>query len=171
MKQREPLSIFGLVLWIVFAVFVVAVFGSVLLIRKAFGEPVVALRPAPSLVLVEVDRIVVNRHRQVRTWQQPNWRHQLVLKREFTDNWWVSFWDVVLVQAGPVFFVQLVDRGWWRANQVEAFSPTDKGWAVFAKSVDGKPGLVIEARELVIVDSPYDWEAKNRQVYNPIIRP
>lgn len=135
--------------------------------------PCEAQRPAQTADFVKVDFIVINRHRQVREWEETNWEHQPVVRREFTENWWVSFWDVLVVDVprfGPVFY-ELVDRGWWRFDQIELISPCSDGFMVQAKSADGKPGLTVLAGEVHLIDSPFDWEVRNRRIYDPIRRP
>ena len=91
----------------------------------------------------------------------------LIKKREFTETWWVSFWDVVVVNIppfGPVF-VDLVDRGWWPMGDVRTLAPCSDGFAIEKK---GRSGLTVIGTELWVIDSPFDWEVKHRRIYRPI---
>lgn len=132
-----------------------------------FLAPCEAPRPAAVVPMVRVDFIVVNRHRQVREWEELNHRHAVVRKREFTETWWVSFWDVMVVSVppfGPVY-VDLVDRGWWPASEIRTLAPCSEGFAVEKK---GRNGTVVIGTQVWMVDSPFDWEVKHRRLYRPI---
>lgn len=140
------------------------------LLAILFLAPREAPRPAVVVPVVRVDIIVVNRHRQVREWDERNWRHDLIRKREFTETWWVSFWDLMVVSVppfGPVA-VDLIDRGWWPANEIEVVAPAHHGFAVVKKGSEKKPGLTVIGSELWIIDSPFDWEVRNRRLYRPM---
>lgn len=137
------------------------------LLTMLFLAPCEAPKPAAVGSCVRVDIIVINRHRQVREWDELNWRNYVVRKREFTETWWVSFWDVKVVSLPPFgpIFVDLVDRGWWPMGDVRSVAPCTEGFSVEKK---GRAGLVVIGTELRVIDSPFDWEVKHRRFYRPI---
>ena len=134
-------------------------------------DPVSAPRPASTVLAVQVDLIVINRHRQVRKWEELDHRLRVVKKRKFTETWWVSFWDAIVVPspAGGILFADIVDRGWWPGGDTLFLQRCSTGFCIGQKSArPGAPRLVVFARSLCVVDSPFDYEVKNRRFYQPI---
>ncbi len=37
--------------------------------------------------------------------------------------------------------------------------------------VENRNGINVIARELTVIDSPFDWEMRNRRIYIPIRKP
>lgn len=127
--------------------------------------PVEAPKPAVTAHFAKVDVIIVNRVRShsisYDEWGRP--------KRAFSEQWWVSFWEVVWAPNlhGPgAVPVSWIDRGWWACSNCRGFFPCTDGWLV-----ESKDGVNVVAPELLVVDSPYDWEVKHRKVYKPIRKP
>ena len=110
---------------------------------------------------VKVDRIIINRVRSFTTdydaWGRPIHKP--------TEVWWVSFWDDVRVSVLPVPKIQ-IDRGWWAMDTVQNISRCTGGWLV-----ENRNGINVIAKELTVIDSPFDWEARNRGIYLPIRKP
>lgn len=110
---------------------------------------------------VKVDRIVINRVRSFTT-DYDDWGRPI---HKPTEVWWVSFWDDVRVSVLPVPKMQ-IDRGWWAMDTVLNISRCTEGWMV-----ENRNGLNVIARELTVIDSPFDWEMRNRHIYIPIRKP
>jgi len=143
------------------------------LLAILFLAPCEAPQPLQGGYYVKVDVIVINRQRRIREWEEENWRHELVAKREFSETWWVSFWDVLVVSVPPLgpLYVDFIDRGWWSADKVESLAPCSDGFVIERKPEKGELGLSVIGTELHIIDSPYDWEMRNRRIYQPIQAP
>jgi hypothetical protein len=62
--------------------------------------------------------------------------------------------------------VALIDRGWWTCAQCRDICPCTDGWLV-----ESKDGINVVAPNMLMVDSPYDWEMRNRRIYCPIRKP
>lgn len=127
--------------------------------------PVEAPKPAATAYFAKVDVIVVNRVRSHTTsydeWGRPT--------HKYTQQWWVSFWQKrwapAIPMAGPVP-IGWIDRGWWSCSNCKGFYPCSDGWMV-----ESKDGMNVIAAELLVIDSPFDWEVKHRCVYQPIKKP
>ena len=120
--------------------------------------------PAPAY-FVKVDLIVVNRVRSHTTnydaWGRPCTR--------CTEQWWVSFWEVKWSPKIPGLLsvpIDIIDRGWWTCSQCVGFFPCTEGWLV-----ESKDRINVTAPDMVLIDSPYDWEMRNRRNYRPIKKP
>lgn len=118
-----------------------------------------------SAYFVTVDLIVVNRVRSHSTsydaWGRPS--------TTSSEQWWVSFWELLWTPTIPGQFsvpLALIDRGWWTCAQCRHVCPCSDGWLV-----ESKDGINVVAPHLWIVDSPYDWEMRNRRIYCPIRKP
>lgn len=117
--------------------------------------------PPPAHFFAAVDLIVVNRVREFTTtydaWGRPSHRAK--------ETWWISFWQkprgVVIAAHLP-----LIDRGWWTMSQVRRLTSCTGGWLA-----ESKDGLNVIAKSCIFIDSPYDWEMKNRRMYLPIKKP
>lgn len=127
--------------------------------------PVEAPKPAATAYYAQVDLIVINRVRSHTTsydeWGRP--RHR------FSEQWWVSFWDILWVPAAPlggVLPAGWIDRGWWSSSNCVGISPCSDGWVV-----ESKNGLNVVAKKLWVIDSPFDWEVKHRKLYRPLKKP
>jgi len=127
--------------------------------------PVQAPKPAGTAHFAKVDVIIVNRVRNHSTsydeWGRPS--------HKFSEQWWVSFWDVLWVPAVPAagaLPAGWVDRGWWPCSNCRGMYPCSDGWMV-----ESKDGLNVVAGKLWIIDSPFDWEVKHRKLYRPIKKP
>lgn len=127
--------------------------------------PVDAAGSSNAEYFVEVDVIVINRVRTHST-SYDDWGRPRI---KCSEQWWVSFWEVLWspkLPGYPAMPMAWIDRGWWTCSHCEGYFPCTEGW--MARSKDG---INVSARHLWIVDSPYDWEMKNRQVYRPIAKP
>lgn len=127
--------------------------------------PVQAPKPAATAYLANVDLIVVNRVRSHST-SYDEWGRA---KRAFSEQWWVSFWEYVWVPmpngVGAVP-AACIDRGWWSCSNCRGFYRCSDGWMV-----ESKDDLNVVGADLIVVDSPFDWEVKHRKVYKPISKP
>lgn len=47
-----------------------------------------------------------------------------------------------------------------------SLTPCSQGWAA-----TNEDGLTVFADELLIIDSPYDWEVRNRLLSDPVRKP
>lgn len=123
-------------------------------------KPVTAPRPCLAARCVRVDLIIINRHRKVREWTEPNARGYLVTRREFSESWWIVLVDrLPCNQRKPFASIEkVINRGWC------AFDPSklSTGWAYQFGDVTVFSGL------LIIIDSPYDYDLKHRAIYKPI---
>lgn len=127
--------------------------------------PVEAQKPAKTAYFAKVDLIIVNRVRSHTTsydeWGRPT--------HKYTSQWWVSFWKKrwapAMPFAGPVP-TGWIDRGWWSCSNCKGFYPCSDGWMV-----ESKDGMNVIASDLLIIDSPFDWEVKHRCIYQPIKKP
>jgi hypothetical protein len=135
------------------------------LLMLAAAVPAAADASSSSAFYVKVDLIVVNRVRSHSTsydaWGRPS--------TTSTEQWWVSFWELLWSPAIPGHVsvpLGWIDRGWWTYTQCRDFSPCSEGWLV-----ESKDGINVVAPHLSIVDSPYDWEMRNRRIYCPIRKP
>jgi len=118
-------------------------------------------RPEQPAYFVNVDVIVVNRVRSFNVefdaWGRPRYKPNEV--------WWVSFWDELQVTLLPIPNLR-IDRGWWPMSKVLNITHTTDGWLF--ESTDG---VNVIAPVLLYVDSPFDWEMRNRRIYIPIRKP
>ncbi len=138
---------------------------TVLLLAALPANAATPAQQANAAYFVKVDLIVVNRVRSHSTnydpWGRPCTR--------CSEQWWVSFWDVQWSPAIPGFVsmpIGLIDRGWWTCSQCVGFFPSTDGWLVEAKD-----GINVSAPHMILIDSPFDWEMRNRRVYRPIKKP
>ncbi|MFQ5734754.1 MAG: hypothetical protein ACE5KM_22700 [Planctomycetaceae bacterium] len=117
--------------------------------------------PPQAAYFTKVDVIIINRVRSQTTeydaWGRPIYKP--------TEVWWVSFWDKVRVSVLPVPGMK-IDRGWWSMGNVRNIAPCTDGWLV-----ESNDGMNVIAPELLVIDSPYDWEMRNRGIYLPIRKP
>ena len=139
-------------------------------VKDSLTTPVAAPKPLPTARCVRVDRIVIARHRQVRKSERLDLRYNVVHKREFTETWWVSFWNYHAINVPGLFAVLSVDRGWWPAGDILMVAPCTEGFAVERKGKPGRPGLTVIGTELWIIDAPFDWEVRtrSRSIYKPL---
>ncbi len=127
--------------------------------------PVDASGPVKDGFFVDVDVIIVNRVRTHSTsyddWGRPHIK--------CSEQWWVSFWEILWMPAIPghaAMPIAWIDRGWWTCSHCEGVFPCTEGWMV-----ESKDGINVTAPQLLVIDSPYDWEMKNRKIYRPITKP
>lgn len=120
--------------------------------------------PTPAY-FAKVDLIVVNRVRSHSTnydaWGRPCTR--------CSEQWWVSFWEVSWSPRIPGIHsvpIELIDRGWWTCSQCVGFYPCTDGWMV-----ESKDGINVSAAQMIVIDSPFDWEMRHRRTYRPIKKP
>lgn len=126
-----------------------------LIVLQLIRAPAPAPEPDGSRLVI-VDRIVINRVRSV-SWAFDAWGRPVSTPSEI---WWVSYWERCRAVVLPV---PMIDRGWAAMSQVVLITPSTAGWCVELKN-----GLCVSARELVVIDSPFDWEMKHRVVYWPL---
>lgn len=113
------------------------------------------LSAPPPQYFARVDVIVINRVRsQTTSWDA--WGRPLCKP---TETWWISFWEIG--------WFEWSDRGWWSMTSVRSISKSScGGWVV-----ESNDDINIVADELILIDSPYDWEMRNRVNYRPIRKP
>ena len=117
--------------------------------------------PAQVAYFVKVDVIVINRVRS-QTTEYDAWGRPI---HKPTETWWVSFWDHVRVSVLPVPRMKIA-RGWWSMSNVRNIARCTDGWIV-----ESNDDMNVIAAKLIVIDSPFDWEMKNRGIYMPIRKP
>lgn len=122
-----------------------------------------ARRPAPTMMFVFVDRIVINRVRNHHTVLDFDVRWRTVERHVWTTTWWISFWDRPAFEALLPAPGAWIDRGWWRGDRLARICHGPDGWIVEARD-----GPAVAAQALLIVDSPYDWEVRHRRIWRPL---
>ena len=129
-----------------------------------------APKPLPTERMARVDVIVINRHRMRRVVEYEDWRGQTKTRIEYSEAWWVSFWEFRIVRIPGVAAVVCltVDRGWWSVSSIGTVSRCSGGWCVTRRQGPHCSGLSVIGRELWTVDSPFDFEVENRWIYRPI---
>ena len=103
--------------------------------------------------MARADFIVINRVRSVSITHDEYGREH----RSYSEQWWASWyeWMPIYPPAGL-----LINRG-WNSFEASRLAPCSEGWAYRS------PGVVIVATELLYIDSPYDFEVRNRKIYLP----
>lgn len=71
---------------------------------------------------------------------------------------WFSWWRYRAVG----YVVYLEGCGWKPECDFRSLAPASDGWAAEFTV------LTVFARELWVIDSPYDWEVENRVLYRPL---
>lgn len=117
--------------------------------------------PSQAAYFVKVDLIVINRVRS-QTTEYDAWGRPI---HKPTEIWWVSFWDHVRVSVLPIPG-RKIDRGWWNMSNVRTIAPCTDGWLI-----ESNDGMNVVAPKLLVIDSPFDWEMRNRGIYVPIRKP
>lgn len=117
---------------------------------------------APEPVwMVRVDFVVINEQRcydeTTDAWGRP--------RLNVTHRTWVSFWDYCKVPAIRCERC-IVARGWWLGGQVQSINQCSDGWILESAS-----GINVITPEIRLVSSDYDWEARNRFIFDPIRKP
>lgn len=127
-------------------------------------NPVVKPQPPAQMqaaYFVKVDRIVINRVRSFTTeydaWGRPTYKS--------TEVWWISFWDDPRAVLLPIPGLE-IDRGWWAMDTVVNISRCTEGWIA-----ENQNGINVIAKQLIVIDSSFDWEMRNRRIYRPIKKP
>lgn len=143
---------------------------AALLILFAAG-PVEATRPCAVELVARVDLIVVNRHRVVQEREEEARVGGFITIRQYSEFWWVSFWEwrVVWIHRTPL--VLFVSRGWCAMSDIRDVTPCTNGFAFERNSRVAGNRFTVIAPELRIIDSPFDWEMRHRTLFVPFSFP
>lgn len=126
--------------------------------------PIMAEIPQQPVVFVQVDAVVINR---VRSYSESTdaWGRTQITTHEQT---WVSFWSdfqlPTFLGGGRIPFA--IDHGWWTMSQVKNIAPATDGWMI-----ESQDGINVTAGKLLLIESDFDWELRNRRVYRPMQMP
>ena len=108
---------------------------------------------------VTVDFVVIN-HVKTYSVEFDAWDRPRIKPHETV---WVSFWDRLHATFIPV---GLVARGWASMSQVRNITRCSDGWMISLKN-----NVNVITPEIRVIESPYDWEMRNRRIYRPIRKP
>ena len=124
--------------------------------------PIAAEPPKQQPVyFVKVDIVVINRVRTYSVEYDP-WGRPTYVPHETV---WVSFWDHLRLTVLPAPGL-LIDRGWWTMSQVRSITRSMDGWIL-----ESKDNINVITPEIRLIDSPFDWEMRNRRIFRPIRKP
>ena len=135
---------------------------AILMLGHLFAGNVADERvPVQPSSVVMVELVIINFVRTTTetedVWGRPRYTPNLTI--------WVSFWDYCTVPWIPSDRC-LIARGWWIMSQVRSITCCSDGW-IF----ESKDNVNIITPEIRLIDSDYDFEMRNRIIYQPIRKP